>query len=885
MQLIIMVPVIKMIRDANITLEKETPWSVYIRIVGIIVTQLVGFLPIMIAELMSIFRLPIHAPHIRALAACIPIAHVMDALLIGSRLYLDLDTTTFQKVKNNDPLAFQSNSRTDSEVSDVKETDGAEKEKKDEEKKEGMRYGQEVTFRTENGGTAIIRRIRKAKKSKSKTEQADVTSFDSKLFIRNVSVILLSPLVGLAVVGAMSIQRYGYDSNFGKDVVSTIDLNKAISQFIHWTQQERGYSQVYMEADNITKTIVDTLTIGKWGQTDSSIPALLNAFGNFTYEEVMDLDCFIQGYEYVGNIEYARDMTFNFKWSAADSFNWYTTMNANLAETQMQITLSFRQDSVDYALLAFYAFMTWMESVSRELQLAEIAVTAGQFEDDAAYSLFVQACLTTDEYYHIFYTFAEPETIAFVDAQPQEHILKKKEYRDILLDNDPDAIANLTLHLIDHEYEYVLYLAVKAEKQQMDWIVHFAHEHMVSQAATIALLMTGFVVLTCWTCSLVFSVVFASTAPKQILDYLARDVFGRQLTFPYQVVMTLMIPFGVTFALYISCLSSSLVYVQYYSKLDVDVLLMKRVSDLILQIDLERPVAIQYFNEQIMTDDTEKLYLYQEQIHETDVVRQDFYNYVDAVHNELTESDVWGTMMEAQSQMNLLRMRVWSMTTIETVQEVINMYNDMLQVHLDVYGELIRQSRPDNFVYDLLSYTLYLPAKEKSGAERARGVAPYNAGSWDDYVQFQGWAYYAISQQPWFEMALVYFQEKEIEFEEAIMDDERVDNWFLWKYDLLSMDPEKIQSWGIDGAIWFGEATYRIDLMLQVAEFLDEQLIMKASIFESDTSKWFLVVSALTMSSFVFSDAFTTLIMWRLVKLKELARQMRYSNFHKRRQG
>jgi hypothetical protein len=82
---------------------------------------------------------------------------------------------------------------------------------------------------------------------------------------------------------------------------------------------------------------------------------------------------------------------------------------------------------------------------------------------------------------------------------------------------------------------------------------------------------------------------------------------------------------------------------------------------------------------------------------------------------------------------------------------------------------------------------------------------------------------------------------------------------------------------------WFGNATTRLELQLEVAERLDQDLYTKCTDYQSSSNMVFVAVSASAIAAFVYSDNFTTMIMWRLVKLRELARNLKFRKMKRKR--
>jgi len=546
-------------------------------------------------------------------------------------------------------------------------------------------------------------------------------------------------------------------------------------------------------------------------------------------------------------------------------------------------------------VLSYLALTRYISEINSEIVSGSYAIMGGKFRSPEHYSEFVGIILQSDSYYHdIYKTFLEPELQDFIHEHEPDCVASALAQRDYLLTDDPAFIENLTLTQWREDMDCKYNWTLTQEKEMIKWVNYKADYKMIHEEMMIVSFTLGFALIFVWTSFLIFTVLFSSNSPVEILGYMDRTCFGKKFTFGTQIAYATLLPTLIVSTFFVITCNRDMTDFQFYAHLKDQFEIVGTISDLMEAFNLERRMAVAYYDYETVDDyDCSKSSVgcptrdeLLAQFLETDEHRQYFLDKTVNIETALQTSQSWDTLMIAEETINIDRGLIWDFK-LGSTDEVEDIYDTLIERHMDLYFELARVARRNNFYYELLAYTIYLPGKERSGAQRALGVAPWNDGMFHTAEQFTKWAYYKQTQRVWLMLGKVYFTEEQLKYEEDHMTTPDVDRFVYWESVLNTYNPATITQVRDDeevtGPIWFDTCTIRIDLMLEVSFYLDSDLLASTSGFARTSTFFFVLTCAVIISAFVFSDNFTTMVMWRLVRLREMAREMKFRSVNKKK--
>jgi len=630
-------------------------------------------------------------------------------------------------------------------------------------------------------------------------------------------------------------------------------------------------------AGNTTQLLPNLL--GKWAGTDSQMDQMWDAIKDTDerqYEPVTESFEYKQGKSLLGEIEEWRVKTRDLLCTPSESFAYYTTMNAMFSDVQIIGAVAVRENSVDYALISYVAVAKGVELLSEIRQMGLLSITGGGFKDLQTYSDFVGLTYKQDTYIEIFSTFVNPEVESFHQESVNSSCLTiSRELRDVLRDGNDTHIADLDSAMWYNNMTCLIDIYTSVEENLNGFLVETSETSMRNTVSMMIGLMIGLVVLICWTSFLVFGIVFSSSAPTKILNYLDREFFRVKVSFQTQIMIALAFPSVIVLVLFMTQVSYQVKEVQYNAELVNHLETLEVMSKMVHEFQEERDVSSIYYEsygQQYIT-------ALGDQWKVTDEKRQTFFNFIENNPSEVQETPAFLDALALQEEIIEFRYKVWEVYDLNSTAQVREFYTDLIDKYLEVYVELVQISRKDDFYFDLLAFTMYTPGKERSGAERAKGVSGFQNDGWVDFATFNSFMYFSESQQPYLELARYYFTEEQRNFEKFEFEQgDRSQDVALqqeWRLQLLSMEHAQMNT--TDHNEWFAKCTTRINVMLDVLGVLDAALEEETDQFARKSSLAFQAACVVIISSFVFSDNFTTLIMWRLVKLREIARNVKFT--------
>jgi len=346
--------------------------------------------------------------------------------------------------------------------------------------------------------------------------------------------------------------------------------------------------------------------------------------------------------------------------------------------------------------------------------------------------------------------------------------------------------------------------------------------------------------------------------------------------------VALFIPSTIVLVLFMVNMNEAVKDVQYNARLVDHLEVLDEMAGVVHEFQLERDTTVLYFESlgQEYIDELTK------QWQSTDAIRQQFEDYIVNHDSDIMRTAEFDLAVKNMDMLNEKRIVFWEIYDVMNSDEVKDYYKNLVDSYLNVYVELVRQSRREDFYFELLAYVMYVTGKELAGAERALGVEGFQNQQWT-VEHFRSYAYFATAQEVWLAVAEIYFPKEILTKKQDIWANApEVANVYEWRADLMSYDYSNYTTTGSDE--WFANCTTRINLMLDVSNELDAELRSETEVFFNTSQLVFVSICVVIIGAFVFSDNFTTLIMWRLVKLREVARNLKYqrvTNKKKQQQG
>jgi hypothetical protein len=890
-QLILLIPTNYLIWKATKSSRKTVKLDVYVRISGVIVTQTLMLAPLLISELNSVVRNPIGEQMAMTIAVCFPLAHILDSALVGSRLLMNFDST-LKKNETDSDYNSDSASTTGDFSSSAKSSKGSgwgtkfggmfgSKKTQETDSKTSQTSGEPASVYGASNPTqtkTILRRIRLTTKKKGKEEsEADLkakkNTFDAKEFIRNATIILLSPLIGLGFVGILSIQLSGGNARLGRDTNQQVPFTRAVIDFLHQVQIERDVAMGLLTGTvNLTHVDAD-LSFGRQvNNTIETEDSLFHELDNIDLTEITESDSYKDAEYLLGMLDDVREDINAADITAEEVQMYYSALCNNLTNIQTVGALAVRGDSVDYSLIAYVAVSRGVELLTHERMRGLEAIESGELSPQE-FSDLVSITIQEDTYLDIFMTFADPNVVTYAAGIADTACYRDAmAMRETILANDPSLLSD-----VSEVYWYGNLTCLITEWNRVDRsmnreLVTNAEAEMKSTVSLMIGLMIGFVVLICWTTFLVFGIVFSSNAPKKILDYLERTMFGYKVPFQGQILAALSMPSIIVLVLFMTNMSFQVYEVQYNARLVAHLDCLEMMSSMVSEYQNERDFSALYFSTegQGYIDELRQQYV------ASDTVREAFSNYIVNNPSDILETPEFEAARLSEVDLNEFRMTVWEIYDLNTTDQVRAYYTDIIETYMDVYVKMMEISRKDDFFFDLLAYVLYVPSKTISGEERLAGVTPFAVGGWSSLDLFKEYAGYANAQIPYYELSKIYFTQELITRHNDLMSGASVALVEQDRATLLTLDTTSIAA--VDPLAWYVAATDRISRMSQMADELDANLFAETDAFANRSSQNFMAVCIVIISAFVLSDNFTTLIMWRLVKLAEIARNMKFKN-------